>query len=475
MKLLVITQSVDQNNPVLGFFHRWIEEFSKHYELVTVICLEQGKFNLPENVKVLSLGKETGKSKLKYIKNFYKYLWQERKNHDAVFVHMNQEYVLLGAGFWKLWGKKVTMWRNHHAGNWLTTLAVFLSDKVFCPSRYSYTAKYKNAVLMPVGIDLDLFKIDKNISRRANAILFLSRMAPSKRPHLLIEALAKLRDEGVDSSASFYGDPTPADEDYYELLKKLVEKLDLSNQVAFKSGVPNIETVAIYNQHEICVNLSSSGMYDKTIFEAATCGALSLSANRNLVGEFDEQLLFTENSIDDLAAKLKNLLALSGGEKEKLRVETSNYVAEKHSLAVLATRLVSEVNNTRAKYVKLLRYLISGSTAAAVDIIFLALFTSVFHIWYLFSAILAFLIAFVVSFVLQKFWTFSDRSTDRLKSQMAAYFLITATNLGVNTLLMYLFVDYGHLHYILAQIVTSALVACEGFFVYQIFVFRPAK
>lgn len=127
-----------------------------------------------------------------------------------------------------------------------------------------------------------------------------------------------------------------------------------------------------------------------------------------------------------------------------------------------------------AKYFKVARYLISGGTAAAVDLVFLYIFTSLLHIWYLLSAILAFLIAFGVSFILQKFWTFADRATDRLKSQMAIYFIVASINLGINTLLMYLFVDYAHLQYIIAQIVTGALVACESFFVYQKFVFHSA-
>ena len=89
MKLLIITQKVDINDDVLGFFHRWLEEFAKHCEKITVICLEMGEYKLPENVKVLSLGKEDRVSKLKYIWRFYKYIWQEQKNYDKVFVHMN--------------------------------------------------------------------------------------------------------------------------------------------------------------------------------------------------------------------------------------------------------------------------------------------------------------------------------------------------------------------------------------------------
>jgi len=58
MKLLIITQKVDMNDDVLGFMHGWINEFAKHCEKITVICLQKGEHELSDNVKVLSLGKE---------------------------------------------------------------------------------------------------------------------------------------------------------------------------------------------------------------------------------------------------------------------------------------------------------------------------------------------------------------------------------------------------------------------------------
>lgn len=32
MRLLIITQKVDENDAILGFFHGWIAEFAKHCE-----------------------------------------------------------------------------------------------------------------------------------------------------------------------------------------------------------------------------------------------------------------------------------------------------------------------------------------------------------------------------------------------------------------------------------------------------------
>ena len=109
MKLLICNEATDLNYPSLGFFFGWIAEFAKHCEQVTVISLGVGEYDLPGNVKVLSLGKEEGRNRGKYVYRFYKYIFSERHNYDAVFVHMNPIYVLLGGVFWKILNKKIAM------------------------------------------------------------------------------------------------------------------------------------------------------------------------------------------------------------------------------------------------------------------------------------------------------------------------------------------------------------------------------
>ncbi len=121
---------------------------------------------------------------------------------------------------------------------------------------------------------------------------------------------------------------------------------------------------------------------------------------------------------------------------------------------------------------KLGRYVMSGGTAAFVDLLVLYLLTGVAHVWYLASAIIAYVIAFGVSFMLQKYWTFRDRSSDRVRTQAAVYFFISGANLCINTGLVYIFVDVAHINYLLSQVIAAVIVACESYFAYQIFVFK---
>ncbi|MEK7187209.1 MAG: glycosyltransferase [Patescibacteria group bacterium] len=306
MKLLILTQKMAQNDPILGFFHRWVEELAKHYESLTVICLEKGKYDLPGNVQVVSLGKELGISKLKKLFTFYHLLFTLRKQYDAVFVHMNQEYVILGWKFWKLWGKKIYLWRNHAHGSFLTRFAVLVSDKVFCTSPDSYTARFKKTKLMPVGIDTDFFKPDSAIKKEPNSILFLGRIAPVKKVLEFVEWFNTLDGK---FQATLAGEALPKDKWYEKLVKAQAPE-----RIKFISAVTQEEACRLYQSHETYVNFTPAGSMDKTILEAAACGA--------------------KVKVENPALKF-----LEGKASEELR----NFVVENHSLKKLILELSQQI------------------------------------------------------------------------------------------------------------------------------------
>jgi len=120
---------------------------------------------------------------------------------------------------------------------------------------------------------------------------------------------------------------------------------------------------------------------------------------------------------------------------------------------------------------RIIKYLISGGTAAFVDIVLLYIFTDFFGLWYLLSAIISFLIAYFVSFYLQKFWTFRDNTLHNIRRQMIIYFIVGVTNLGINTAGMYLLVDKFKRHYLIAQIIMGALISFSSYLIYRFFIF----
>ncbi len=341
MKLLVVTQKIDRNDPVLGFFHNWVIKLSEKFEKVSVVCLQKGEYDLPKNVQVFSLGKESSRSKIKYVKNFLNLILGLHREYDAVFVHMNQEYVLLGGFIWKLMGKKVYMWRNHPDGTILTDISAWLSNGLFCTSEFSYIKKYKKTKLMPVGIDMKQFSIiNSQFSNNKNKeILFLGRIGMIKKPDLLVEAVGILNKKGVDFECNFYGDPLPKDEEFYASIKNKAKELDLENKVNFYKAVPNYETPKIYNEHGIFINLTPSGSFDKTILEAAACGCIVVVVNQSLSGKIDERMIAESDEPANVAKTIEFWLGVNDEERLEASQKLQKYVLENHSLSALIEEL----------------------------------------------------------------------------------------------------------------------------------------
>ena len=339
MRLFVVTQAVDVRDPVLGFFVGWVGELAKHFERIEVVCLREGEHAFPANVGVHSLGKERGRpvfGAAAYALRFLALAWHLRESYDAVLVHMNQEYILIAGWLWKIFGKRVFLWRNHYAGSLLTDFAAAFSTKVLYTSRSSYTARYEKAVRMPVGVDTARFHPDGTTLRVPGSILFLARMAPSKRPEILVDALARLTRKNIDFTATFVGSPRSQDTTYYKRLMARVESLGLSNHVIFTPGLPNIETPALYRSHDIFVNASPSGMLDKTIFEAAASGCAVLASSEDIKEQLGDEYYFA--TVDELADKLQKLISSPSTHREQLAK-----LAEDNSLLQLGVTLTQAI------------------------------------------------------------------------------------------------------------------------------------
>ena len=343
MKILILTQKVDYNDGVLGFFHSWLKKLAERFEYITVICLEKGDCDLPSNVEVLSLGKESGNGRFAYIRLFFKYILQKKDNYQAVLVHMNPEYVVLGAWLWKLWGKKIALWYNHSYGDTKATAAINLSHQVFFTSPYAFAAGFEKAQAMPVGIDTELFAPQDGGYKDTSSfkILSIGRISPVKNVNILIEAVKILDEDGFNFVVDIYGDAPSRDKMYFNSIKESASNLTKRGRVVFHKGVANTKTPAIYNKHDLFVNLTPSGSFDKTILEAMSCQKPILICNKSL-GEFlSKDFLFEENNAKDLAKQIK---FLSSRDLQQDKKDFRKYTVDKHSLKALIEKIYQTFN-----------------------------------------------------------------------------------------------------------------------------------
>lgn len=300
MKLLIVTQVVDVEHPILGFFHRWIEEFAKNCEEVHVICLQEGKHSLPESVKVYSLGKESGGNRLTYLFRFYKLIWQLRHVYDNVFVHMNQIYVILGAPLWRIWGKKIGLWYMHGSVSSSLKLAEKLTDKIFTGSAESFRLKSNKVFVTGHGIDTHKFA-PQSVTKDLDLIT-VGRITPAKNLLEQIDILKAIR-ETNDVKLNIVGVAvTTAEAEYEKKLRAYMQQQDLIDYVNFVGRVQQAELPLLLNRAKVFITTAQNGSLDKAILEAMACGlpvvssasgSISLPLKENQVNSIEGFILRT--------------------------------------------------------------------------------------------------------------------------------------------------------------------------------------
>lgn len=121
---------------------------------------------------------------------------------------------------------------------------------------------------------------------------------------------------------------------------------------------------------------------------------------------------------------------------------------------------------------KTFRFLASGGTATFVNISSLYFFVRFLHLWYIIASIFAFLCGFLISFSLQKFWTFEDLSKENIKKQFIMFFFTVLIGVILNTSIVYVCVGYFTMNYILGQFIAGVFIAIMNFFIYQKIIFK---
>lgn len=153
---------------------------------------------------------------------------------------------------------------------------------------------------------------------------------------------------------------------------------------------------------------------------------------------------------------------------KKLRIRHGLYCA----IAILLLRfnmLSSPIDREVSRFV---RYLVSGVVTVLSTVGFLYILTEWLQIWYLAASVVAFTASYCINFFLHKFWTFKERSLAGASLQLPLHLGLSLINLALNTLIVFILVEYFHLWYLLAQIIAAGVIALESFLLLSRFIFK---
>lgn len=339
MKLLIITQKIDENDDILGFFCGWIKEFSKQAKSIAVISQYVGKYDFPENVEIFSLGKEKGRSKIRQLFNFYKLLFKNLPKIDAIFVHMIPLWVVLGEPFFKIYQKKVYLWYTHKSVNLKLKLAEKFVEKIFTASMESCRLKSDKIVIIGHGIDIEKFESHPRSKKEKLKIISAGRITPIKNYEILIEAAKILKNKNFDFEIKIAGKPIlEQDKVYSEKLKNLIKEKNLEDKINFVGSIPYRNVDIFYQSGDLFVNFSDTGSMDKAVLEAMASGLLVLTSNEAFKKILSEKYFVNKNP-EEIAEKI---IALS---KADFDPGLRDYVVKSHSLRQLIIKIISLIKH----------------------------------------------------------------------------------------------------------------------------------
>lgn len=334
MKVLMITQAIDPGADLLGFVPGWIRALAARVETLLVLAGRVAPCELPGNVEVLSLGKESGKGRLARLSRFVAGLKQARKRDvDVVFAHMNPEYAIAAAPLSKA---PVVLWYTHRAVTPKLKLATRLARLVVTASRESFCLDTPKLRVTGHGIDASLFPLAAPPGTAR--LLSVGRLDASKDMECVVEGAARLSKRHPGVSVTLAGDgPRRVG------LEALARERGV--EAEFLGKVPYTRIAEVYRGCDLFVSASRTAL-DKAVLEAMASGRPAIACNEAFTSWMPPAQTFQPGDAEGLSRAAEFVLK---GDRAKLGREAREKVEREHGLGAMMDRLVAVFGEARGK------------------------------------------------------------------------------------------------------------------------------
>ena len=121
------------------------------------------------------------------------------------------------------------------------------------------------------------------------------------------------------------------------------------------------------------------------------------------------------------------------------------------------------------------RYFIVGGVAFVADIFCIWALTEVGQVYYLASAAIAFLVGLCVNYTLSITWVFASRRFENQAKEFLLFSLIGVFSAAVGLLLIWVFTEFAHIHYLVSKLIATAVVFSLNFSIRKSFLFTDSQ
>ena len=285
MRLLLVNFVMDQSSPVLAWQQGVATRLAARCERVVVLTERVVAAPLPANVEVHRVPRIlTTPLRLlgvRWLMNIPVWRWCARERFDAVFVHMNADWVYRLSPCWRRFGVPVLLWYAHGAVTRRLHRAHAHATCVITSTPEGFRIPSPKVRVIGQGVDTDLFVPP---ARRPDSatIVAVGRVSRRKRVDLMLQSLAWLKTHAPQHPfrLRIIGPTlTRDDQRYAEELARMVEAAGLRDSVTFEGPLPVASLPEIYASSFAHLNLSETGSMDKAILESLASGCPTLTSN----------------------------------------------------------------------------------------------------------------------------------------------------------------------------------------------------
>jgi putative flippase GtrA len=129
------------------------------------------------------------------------------------------------------------------------------------------------------------------------------------------------------------------------------------------------------------------------------------------------------------------------------------------------------VEQTDNFLIQLFRATFVGGIATVVDFGILYFLTEKIKIYYIISAMVAFLFGLIVNYYLSIHWIFRTEKFDNKWVEFGVFGIIGIIGLGLNVFFIWIFTETYHLYYLISKILATVLVFAWNFIARKYLVF----
>jgi len=285
--------------------------------------------------------------------------WRLMRRHKIDLLHSNMEAVLSPALAARLLGIPIVY---HYRGKtrddpkWFFSLFLplinSLADHIFVISQMTAEGFFHRNLGAKVevlynAVDLDRFHAkpeqydfasESPLLEGLPVVLFVGRLTPQKRVHLLIEAIQSLRAQGEKVGCAIVGcsDESALEKEYEALLHHKVQKNEPLVFLGERQDIPRLMRASA----AVALPSVNEG-FGRVLVEAMACGVPVIGARSGAIpegrrwGDYDR--LHEADNVDALAQKIREALQ----DKTSRTKEAQTYVQSSHSAQAYGKKLMA--------------------------------------------------------------------------------------------------------------------------------------